>query len=61
MGEGGRISVSRVPFCSAETERETLGNCGGPTLLEKNAYDCRGNTSPCCVGCLWVQGIIQCP
>jgi MoaA/NifB/PqqE/SkfB family radical SAM enzyme len=35
--------------------------CGGCPSLEKNEEDCFGNTFPTCGGCLWAQGIIQCP
>ena len=35
--------------------------CGGCSLLEKNDEDCYGNAFPACGGCLWAQGIIQCP
>ncbi|HSA95311.1 MAG TPA: radical SAM protein [Acidobacteriota bacterium] len=35
--------------------------CGGCSLLEKNEEDCYGSTFPACGGCLWAQGIIQCP
>jgi MoaA/NifB/PqqE/SkfB family radical SAM enzyme len=35
--------------------------CGGCSLLEKNEEDCYGNIFPACGGCLWAQGIIQCP
>ncbi len=35
--------------------------CGGCSLLEGNQEDCGGNTFPTCGGCLWAQGIIQCP
>lgn len=36
--------------------------CGGCDLSEANAEDCLGNTDfPVCGGCLWAQGIIQCP
>ncbi|MBI5293833.1 MAG: radical SAM protein [Chloroflexi bacterium] len=36
--------------------------CGGCDLSEANEEDCLGNTiSPVCGGCLWAQGIIQCP
>jgi len=35
--------------------------CGGCSLLEKNEEDCYGNTFPACGGCLWAEGIIQCP
>jgi MoaA/NifB/PqqE/SkfB family radical SAM enzyme len=30
-------------------------------LLETNHEDCLGNVFPVCGGCLWAQGIIQCP
>jgi MoaA/NifB/PqqE/SkfB family radical SAM enzyme len=35
--------------------------CGGCSLLETNDEDCYGNSFPACGGCLWAQGIIQCP
>ena len=35
--------------------------CGGCSLLERNEEDCYGNGFPACGGCLWAQGIIQCP
>ncbi len=36
--------------------------CGGCDLSEANKEDCLGNTTfPVCGGCLWAQGIIQCP
>lgn len=35
--------------------------CGGCNLSEANEEDCLGNTFPTCGGCLWAQGIIQCP
>jgi MoaA/NifB/PqqE/SkfB family radical SAM enzyme len=36
--------------------------CGGCDLSEENLEDCMGNTIvPVCGGCLWAQGIIQCP
>jgi MoaA/NifB/PqqE/SkfB family radical SAM enzyme len=35
--------------------------CGGCNFLEKNEEDCFGNPFPTCGGCLWAQGIIQCP
>ncbi|HKZ85960.1 MAG TPA: radical SAM protein [Anaerolineae bacterium] len=35
--------------------------CGGCELIEGNEEDCLGNTFPACGGCLWAQGIIQCP
>jgi MoaA/NifB/PqqE/SkfB family radical SAM enzyme len=35
--------------------------CGGCDLSENNEEDCAGNTFPTCGGCLWAQGIVQCP
>ncbi len=36
--------------------------CGGCDLSEVNEEDCLGNVvSPVCGGCLWAQGVIQCP
>lgn len=35
--------------------------CGGCDLSEANEEDCFGNTFPACGGCLWAQGVIQCP
>jgi len=35
--------------------------CGGCDLSEAIEEDCYGNTFPTCGGCLWAQGVIQCP
>ncbi len=35
--------------------------CGGCDLSQANEEDCYGNTFPTCGGCLWAQGVIQCP
>lgn len=35
--------------------------CGGCEMAERNEEDCFGNTFPTCGGCLWAQGVIQCP
>jgi MoaA/NifB/PqqE/SkfB family radical SAM enzyme len=35
--------------------------CAGCELSWANEEDCRGNTFPTCGGCLWAQGIVQCP
>lgn len=35
--------------------------CSGCDLSEDNREDCIGNTFPACGGCLWAQGVIQCP
>ena len=36
-------------------------SCGGCDLSENNEEDCLGNKFPTCGGCLWAQGVIQCP
>jgi MoaA/NifB/PqqE/SkfB family radical SAM enzyme len=36
-------------------------DCGGCEFSEKNEEDCYGNKFPTCGGCLWAQGVIQCP
>jgi len=36
-------------------------DCGGCNLSETNDEDCFGNSFPTCGGCLWAQGVIQCP
>jgi MoaA/NifB/PqqE/SkfB family radical SAM enzyme len=35
--------------------------CGGCDLSKGNEEDCVGNSFPTCGGCLWAQGIVQCP
>ena len=35
--------------------------CGGCDLSQANQEDCLDNISPACGGCLWAQGIVQCP
>lgn len=35
--------------------------CDGCVLSEHNEEDCYGNAFPTCGGCLWAQGIVQCP
>jgi MoaA/NifB/PqqE/SkfB family radical SAM enzyme len=35
--------------------------CGGCDYLEANETDCYGSPFPACGGCLWAQGIVQCP
>jgi MoaA/NifB/PqqE/SkfB family radical SAM enzyme len=36
-------------------------DCGGCELSESNQENCFGDPGPVCGGCLWAQGIIQCP
>jgi hypothetical protein len=35
--------------------------CGGCDMSVANEEDCFGNEYPTCGGCLWAQGVIQCP
>jgi len=35
--------------------------CGGCDLSLANEEDCFGNGFPTCGGCLWAQGVVQCP
>ncbi len=35
--------------------------CGGCKDINSNEADCRTDSSPVCGGCLWAQGVIQCP
>jgi MoaA/NifB/PqqE/SkfB family radical SAM enzyme len=35
--------------------------CGGCEMSEANDEDCLGNGFPACGGCLWAQGVVQCP
>jgi MoaA/NifB/PqqE/SkfB family radical SAM enzyme len=35
--------------------------CDGCLLSETNEEDCYGNGFPTCGGCLWAQGLVQCP
>jgi MoaA/NifB/PqqE/SkfB family radical SAM enzyme len=35
--------------------------CGGCEYFESNREDCIGSPIPACGGCLWAQGVVQCP
>lgn len=35
--------------------------CNSCELADENHEDCYGNLDPTCGGCLWAQGLIQCP
>ena len=35
--------------------------CGGCEMSVSNLEDCFGNHFPACGGCLWAQGVVQCP
>jgi MoaA/NifB/PqqE/SkfB family radical SAM enzyme len=47
-----RVQAFDFPPCTS---------CGSCELMQKNEEDCFGNTFPTCGGCLWAQGVIQCP
>ena len=36
-------------------------HCGGCEEMDDNNKDCLDNIFPTCGGCLWAQGVIQCP
>lgn len=36
-------------------------SCGGCEVSRANETDCFSNEAPACGGCLWAQGVIQCP
>jgi MoaA/NifB/PqqE/SkfB family radical SAM enzyme len=36
-------------------------HCGGCDFIESNQEDCIGSPVPTCGGCLWAQGVVQCP
>jgi MoaA/NifB/PqqE/SkfB family radical SAM enzyme len=67
LAESGLLELWNQPEYVALRER--LKNfdfspchvCGGCGLSEKNEEDCFGNEFPTCGGCLWAQGLIQCP
>ncbi|MEW6180489.1 MAG: radical SAM protein [Chloroflexota bacterium] len=35
--------------------------CNSCEMADQNLEDCFGNVQPACGGCLWAQGLIQCP
>jgi MoaA/NifB/PqqE/SkfB family radical SAM enzyme len=35
--------------------------CNSCEMADENQEDCFGNSAPACGGCLWAQGLIQCP
>jgi MoaA/NifB/PqqE/SkfB family radical SAM enzyme len=35
--------------------------CNSCEMADENQEDCFGNAAPACGGCLWAQGLIQCP
>ena len=47
-----RVLSFDFSFCTA---------CNSCNLADTNQEDCFGNIAPTCGGCLWAQGLIQCP
>jgi MoaA/NifB/PqqE/SkfB family radical SAM enzyme len=47
-----RVQSFDFSFCTS---------CNGCSLADTNQEDCFGNVAPTCGGCLWAQGLIQCP
>jgi MoaA/NifB/PqqE/SkfB family radical SAM enzyme len=47
-----RVQSFDFSFCTS---------CNGCNLADTNQEDCFGNVAPTCGGCLWAQGLIQCP
>jgi MoaA/NifB/PqqE/SkfB family radical SAM enzyme len=47
-----RVLSFDFSFCTA---------CNSCNLADSNQEDCFGNVAPTCGGCLWAQGLIQCP
>ena len=44
-----------------EFDFSPCATCGGCNFSNANEEDCSGNLFPTCGGCLWAQGVIQCP
>lgn len=67
IGERSLLSIWTDPEYLAYRERvQGFGFapctfCGGCEMSQSNREDCLGNTAPACGGCLWAQGVIQCP
>jgi len=65
--ERGLLDVWRDPTLIAFRERVRAFEfspctlCDGCLLSETNDEDCYGNPFPTCGGCLWAQGVVQCP
>jgi len=47
-----RVQIFSFPPCT---------KCGFCGMYMKNEEDCYGNAFPTCGGCMWAQGVIQCP
>lgn len=65
--ERGLLEVWRDPVLVEFRERVRAFEfspctlCDGCLLSETNDEDCYGNPFPTCGGCLWAQGVVQCP
>jgi len=58
-------AVLRVETGENEVQNERLSDHLTRAYIEPtnrcNLEDCFGNSAPTCGGCLWAQGLIQCP
>lgn len=68
IAERGLLDVWNAPDYTSFREKVAKFDfspchvCGGCGYSGENSEDCGGNTHPAtCGGCLWAQGIIQCP
>jgi len=67
VNKKGLQDLWRDPQYAAFRERVRAFNfspcaiCGGCEMGEGNEEDCFGNDFPTCGGCLWAQGVVQCP
>jgi hypothetical protein len=62
--EKGEIGILRGLGASEKTSYDLRVENGAliiPQERERYEEDCYGNTFPACGGCLWAQGVIQCP
>jgi cholesterol oxidase len=55
------VTVPDPYFDGAGPPRTGCTFCGGCDMSESNVEDCFGNEFPTCGGCLWSQGVVQCP
>lgn len=67
VGERGLLDMWLDPEYVAYRERvhsfafAPCTPCGGCEISRENLTDCFESPAPACGGCLWAQGVIQCP
>lgn len=67
VAEQGLATVWNAPEYAAFRQRvqafdfSPCSSCGGCDMAADNQTDCSGNEFPTCGGCLWAQGVVQCP